>query len=102
MGREKRGLNRHNPVPLRGFLKIRTFAQAVKTLFCIIQYIHNFVIANDQQNGTLTNTSEATFADASRVVQPTCSASLGQQIELISSRRLHNITAPGVTLQRDG
>ena len=71
----------------------QNFAQAAKTLFRIIQCIHHFTIANSQLNGTVTESFEAILSDPNKFVKPVCpTASLAQQIDLINSRWLQDIT----------
>ena len=69
-GQKKRGFNRQSPEP---------------SLFCTIQCIHHFAICNNQTNDNVTNCLTSMNSRC-----PT--ASLAQQIDLISSRWLHDIT----------
>ena len=93
MGKKKRGSNRQNPGPSERTSQDQNFAQAVKTLFRIIQCIHHFAIANNQLNGTVTKSFEAKLSDLNKFVKPACpTASLAQQIDLINSRWLQDIT----------
>ena len=97
MGKKKRGSNRQNPGPSERTSQDQNFAQAVKTLFRIIQCIHHFAIANNQLNGTVTKSFEAKLSDLNKFVKPACpTASLAQQIDLINSM------APGHHWKRGG
>ena len=93
MGKKKTDSNRQNPGPSDRISQDQNFAQAVKTLFRIIQCIHHFAIANNQLNGTVTKSFETKLSDLNKFVKPACpTTSLAQQIDLINSRWLQDIT----------
>ena len=92
MARNKRGSNRQNPRPSERISDDQNFAQAVKTLFRIIQRIHHFAIANNQLNGIVTKSFEAKLADLNKFVKPAYPSAQAQQIDLINNRWLQDIT----------
>ena len=62
-------------------------------LFRLIQCIHHCAIANNQLNDTVSKSFESKLTDFNRFVKPAwLTAPLAQQIELINSRRLQDVT----------
>ena len=72
MARTKRGSNRQNPRLSERISNDQNFAQVVKTLYRIIQYIHHFAIANSPFNGTVTKSFEAKLTDLNKFVKHVC------------------------------
>ena len=89
--KKKRASNGQHPKPQERTFADQNFAQTVKTLFRLIQCINHSAIANNQLNGTVSQSSEDKLTDLNQFVKAAClTASLSQQ--LIISRWIHDVT----------
>ena len=70
MDKKKRASNRQNPKPPERTFADQNFAQTVKTLFRLIQYIHRLSIANNHLNGTVSKSFDGKLTGPNRFVKP--------------------------------